>query len=239
MENNETDFLSDINKFSKDFEYQIFMKNSPLNLSLKEYCDVQTIDIINNWKLCLEMLGKGQLFKSKEVMLVIYCLLTDSYLINNINGKHIEIDLFDISLNKFLRFAVIDEFDRNIRLRLFPICDQMIIIDTKDLKKYKIYELYNIHIVKEYYDSHKVNFDHIIKDIKLEPKFVGDIRDLVDDFKKLSIVYFKIDRDEEIKKLEKYMLYCRDLEYKIMRDYTCFYKQVKLDSRKTVTIKTI
>lgn len=240
MENNETDFLSDINQFAKNFEYRLSIKNELLKLSLKEYNNVQTFDAINNWKLCLEMIGKGHLFKSKEVMLIIYCLLTDNCIIDSINGKHIDIDLFDVNLNKFSRFEVIDDQQRYVRLRIFPICDHMIIIDTRDLKKYKVYELYNIQIIKEYYGTHKADFDQIIKDIKLEPKFIGDIRDLVDDFKKLSIVYFQLNRDDEIEKLEKFMVQCHELECKIMKDYNCFYKQAKINKKKlTVSIKTI
>lgn len=232
MENNQIDFNSDINKFSNNINKNIKINNISLTLNLFEYCDIRSCEIINNWEICLGMLGKSKLFKSKNIMKVVYCLLTDSCVINSINNTKSDIDLFDVILERFLRIDVIDDKERNIKLQIFPICNTLIIIDCRDLKNYKIYELHNIKSVKEYYGTSKINFDEIINDIKLEPIFTSSINKLMNDYKTISIINFKKDDGIIINKLNNFLLHEMEIEKKIQKEYCKFYKSAKLNKKK-------
>lgn len=231
MENNQTDFGSDINKFSNNIKKLIKINNIDINLDLTEYNNIKACETINNWEICLGMLGKINLFKSKELMKIIYCLLTDSCIINNINGNKLDLDLYDVALNRFLRIDVINEHDRNIKLRIFTVCNTLIVIDCKDLKNYKIYELHNINIIKEYYETNKINFDTLVNDIKLEPKLIACISDLEDDYKILSMVNFKKNDELIIKNFEDFLLHATEIEKKIQKEYLKFYKLVKINKK--------
>jgi len=224
IENNQIDFDSDINELSNKLQKSVKINNVNVVLNLQEYCDIKSCDVINNWKLCLGMLGKMHLFKRKNIMKVVYCLLTDSCVINNVNGNKIDIDVFDVILDKFLIVDVIDETERNIKLRVFTVCNTLIIIDCKDLNKYKIYKLHNVYLIKEYYGINKINFDTIANDIKLEPMFVGSIDELEDDYKKMSIINFKKDNGIIIDKLIRFLSYEMEIEKKIQKEYIRFYK---------------
>ena len=226
MSNNETSFIQDIEKYSKNIDEVFYTHNCDLNLNLIEYNDIQIVDIIKNWKLYLGMIGKSMLFKSKDVMKVIYCYLSDCKIVNSINNNHVDIDMFDNIKNKFYRLETVHEKERLIKIKRFPICNSMIVIDNKNLNSYKIYELYNIDLIKEYYGTDKVNFDRVIKDIKLDPFFVGDFNKLEDSFKILSIINYKIDHDQLITQLEKFLVNSKELEKCITKEYDNFYKMI-------------
>lgn len=234
MENNQTDFSSDISKFSNNINKSLKIGDVDINLDLSEYNDIKAIEVINNWETCLGMLGKQHLFKSKEIMKVIYCLLTDCYVINSINGTKLDLDLYDMTLDKFLRIDVIDGKNRDIKPRVFTVCNALVIFDCKDLKNYKIYELYNVSGIKEHYGS-KVNFDMIIREMNLEPRYTGSISKLEDAFKEMSVINFKKDNDKIINNLEKFLLNATELESKIQKEYGKFYKIVKMRMRNNKT----
>ena len=225
MESSQIDFNSDINKFSNNIKKLIKINNVDINLDLSEYNDIESCELISNWNMCLGMLGKSNLFKSKHVMKIIYCLLTDSCIINNINDNgNLDLDLFDLALDRFLRIDVVNENSRYVKLRVFTVCNTLIVVDCKDLKKYKVYELHNISAIKEYYGTHKVNFDTIINDIKLQPKFIGSISSLINDYKIMSMI--KLTKNDElvIKTLQDFLLCATELEKKIQIEYNKFYK---------------
>lgn len=227
MENSQIDFNSDISKFSNNIKKLIKISNVDINLDLSEY-NIGACELINNWQMCLSMLGKTNVFKRKNIMQIVYCLLTDSCTINNINGNKMDLDLFDLTLNRFLRMDIINENERYIKLRVFTVCNTLIVIDCKDLKKYKIYELHNVSAIKEYYGTHKINFDTIVNDIKLEPKFIGSMSNLEDDYKILSIVKFTKNNESIVKTLEDFLLCATELEKKIQKEYKKFYKLAKI-----------
>ena len=228
MENKYINFDSDINKFSNNINKLIKINDIDINLDLTEYTNIKACEMIDNWNLCLGMLGKSNLLKNKDVMKILYCLLTDSCIINNINGNILPLDLFDPILEKFLRIDICDEKNRNIELRVFTVCNTLIVIDCKDLKNYKIYELYNIHLLKEYYCKNKVNLDTILNDIKIDPKFKGSIADIEDDYKKFTITNHIKNYGEIIDKLELFLCRSVEIEKNIQKEYKKFRKLIKL-----------
>jgi hypothetical protein len=179
------DFITDINKYSKMSSKNITIGNDEFILNTKYYDDNRTCKTIKDWKTCLEMLGKHHLIKNKELMKVIYCLLTDCHIIQNVSDAPIDLDIYDPMLNKYFVLNIIDDKKRNIQLKIFTMCTTQIIIDYKNPMNYKIYELHNINSIKEHYGS-KANMDTIINDMKLIPKFTGSINNLESDFKILT-----------------------------------------------------
>lgn len=232
----EVDFNSDINKYVKCFIKDIVINNIDIGLDLREYNDKMIIEMLTQWQTCLAMLGKGDLFKSKEVLKIVYCLLTDCCTIDTINGNKMDLDIYDPVLERFLRIDVVDDKNRFVKLRIFTVCKNLIVIDCKDTKRYKIYELYNVDTIKEYYGDTKVNFDDIIKNIKLEPKFTGSFRDLNNDFKRLSVNNFVLDKDQLIETLENFMITYNNIEKKIQQEYNKLYKVIKFSNNKSNNI---
>ncbi len=226
MENNQIDFISDINKFSKIINKHVIINNTDINLELTEYSDIKTCKIITNWELCLGILGKYNLLKTKEVMKIIYCLLSDCCIINNIDGNKMDIDLFDLELDRFLRLDVVDEKKRTIKLKIFTVSNTMIVIDCKDLNKYQVYEIHNLDTIKGYYKSSKINVDTLIKDIGLTPKFIGSICEIRNNYKVFALNNFKKDNGRIIHDLEIFLTYMTNIEKQIKKDYNKFYKEV-------------
>lgn len=229
MDNNDTSFIQDIEKFSKKRNKDINIQNCDLNLNLIQYNEIGIVEPLKNWKLYLGMIGKNILFKSKDVWKVLYCYLSDAMLLESINGNKVDIDLYDKYKNRFYRLETVNEKERNIKIKIFPICNNMIVIDNKNPKSYKIYELYNLNLIKDYYDTNKVNFDQILKDIKLNPFFTGNVDELENDFKKLSVVNYKIDHGELIEQIEKFLSNSRELDKNIMKEYKKFYNSAKYE----------
>lgn len=228
MENNQIDFISDINQFSKIINKHIIINNVNINLELTEYSNIKTCKTITNWELCLGILGKYSLLKTKEVMKIIYCLLSDCCIINNINGNKMDIDLFDVELDRFLRLDVVDEVKRIVKLKIFTVSNTMIVIDCKDLNKYKIYEIHNLETIKAYYKTSKVDFDTLIKDIKLKPKYIGSINELCNNYKIFALTNFKKDNGKIICDLENFLKNAIIIEKQINREYNKFYKEAMI-----------
>lgn len=212
----EIDLKTELLKFCQSFNQNIKIKDVSLDLNLKSYKNINVIDEIYGWQSCLEILGKKNIFMSKDLIKVLYCLLTDSCILENING----IDLYNPILNRFLQIVCLSS-KRKVKLKVFPICNTIIIIDFKGYPKYKIYELYNIDQVKEYYETNKINFDTVIKDIKLEPIFTGNLMDLKKDYKILSL---GISKETHIRILEKFLVNYKKIEKNIIKEYKKFKK---------------
>ncbi|QKF94544.1 hypothetical protein QKU48_gp1086 [Fadolivirus algeromassiliense] len=221
------DFTTDINKYSRMFIKDIKINNVDISLDLIEYNNKSVIESLMQWQTCLGMLGKGNLLKSKDFIKIIYCLLTDCCTINTINGNKMDLDIYNPILEKFSRIDVVDDKNRFIKIRLFTVCKELVVIDCKDMKHYKIYELYNLETIKEFYGNSKVNFDDIVKHIKLEPKFVGNFSNLEKDFKKLAVKNFVLDEARLFDNLDKFMSEYSALEKKIQSEYTKLYKSIK------------
>lgn len=224
----EIDFSSDINKYARFFIKDIIINNIDISLDLTEYNNIKIIEILNQWQTCLGMMGKAKFFKTKEFMKIIYCLLSDSCKINTINGNKIDLDIYDPIIDRFLRLDVIDENNRFIKLRIFTVCNTLIVIDCKDMKNYKIYELHNLSNIKEYYGTCKVNFDDIVKLLKLQPRFIGKLSDLTNDFKILSLNNIKINKGIIIKTLEEFVYISNNMEKKIQKEYKDLYNLIKI-----------
>lgn len=224
MNSDQVDFKSHINKYSFSEKKLIKINNIDINLDLTHYKDLNIVDIVKEWQTLFGILGKSDFFKGNEVMKVLYCLLTDCCIINNINGNKLDLHLYDISLNRFLRLSTLNQKNRNFKIRIFTVCNVLIIIDCKDMDKYKIYEVYNLDKIKSHYQTSKINFDILVNDIKLEPIFVGDINNLKKDFKKLSIDKIKINKLKIIESLTKFINNSNEIENKIQKEYKKFIK---------------
>lgn len=224
MDSDQIDFNSHINKYTINLNKLIKINNIDINLDLTCYDNVNLVDIIKEWQTLFGIIGKPNLFKKNNVIKVLYCLLTDCCTINNINGIKMDLDFYDFNLNRFLRFNVLDEKNRNIKLRIFTVCNILIVIDCRNMNQYKIYEVYNLDKVKNHYQKQKINFDILISDIKLEPIFIGNIDNIEENFKKLSIAKIKINKFKIIDSLEKFIYYNGQLENKIQKEYTQFSK---------------
>ena len=216
---NEINLKGDLSGHCQQIFYNYSINNTDLNLSLTSYNDIGIIDILYKWQSCFGLLGKGNMFHSKDISKTIYCLLTDSCILTSIDNDKVDIDLFNTITNRFYQINVLTKARRKIKLKIFPICDTLIIIDWKNFPNYKIYELFNIGLVKEYYKNKKVIFDTIIKDIKLKPKYSGNVNELTNDFKILSVNKIIIDKEKNIENLENFLSAYASLEKQIQREY--------------------
>ena len=225
---NEITFNSDIKELSTNINKNIYVLDQTLTLSLNAYNNKDTIDVLKKWQSCFALLGKGQLLQSKDASTIIYCLLSDALSIDMINYAKVNIDLYDPILNRFYLVESLTKKHRNIRLKVFPICNTMIVFDWSLYPIYKIYELYNTDQVKEYYESKKVNFDKIVKDLGLVPKFIGKV-DSLDNlytyFKKLSVNNLEDYKEKHIKVLEDFLRKYRVLEKQIQSEYKKYFKK--------------
>lgn len=213
--NDEINLKTELLQYCINLSQNIEIKGTILNLNLKAYNNISIINELNKWQSCFGILGKGNIYVTKEISKIIYCLLTDAYVLEYINN----IDLFNPILSRFLQIESLTKNNRTIRLRLFPICNTLIIVDWKQYPNYKIYELYNINQVKEFYRSNKVNFDMVVQDIKLQSVFTGDITDLENNFKILGLNSVKDNREHQINLLETFLSNYRILEREIQKEY--------------------
>lgn len=197
----ELDFYNDINELSQNIDKTKL--NIKLNLQL--YDNANIIDTILKWKTCFEILGRKDLFMTPKIQKIIFCLLSDCGIINYINNnENTNLALYDTINESFWGFNCIDNDNRFIKIKLFNVCDKMIVVDMGKYPVYKIYYLYNLSVVKNFYGSQKVNFDTIIKDISLEPVFIGNINNLKDDYKKLSVSKFELCNKQYIDYIKSY-----------------------------------
>ncbi len=213
--NDEINLKTELLQYCTNLSQNIEIKGTTLNLNLKAYNNIGIVTELSKWQSCFGILGKGNIYVTKEISKIIYCLLTDTYVLEDINN----IDLFNPIFSRFLQIEPLSKNNRTIRLRVFPICNTLIIIDWKQYPNYKIYELYNIDQVKEFYRSNKVNFDTVVQDIKLQPVFSGDISDLESNFKILGLNRFKDNREHQINLLETFLSNYRILEREIQKEY--------------------
>ena len=222
---NDLDFNSDIKQFSTNYKEKLCIQDTVLNLELEGYNNKGTIEVINRWQLCLSYLGKGNLLESKDASSIIYCLLTDACLLRTVNDSKVGLDIYNPIVSRFYQIECVTKKNRSVKLKIFPICNTMIIFDWQNYPEYKIYELFNLDQVKEYYGKKKVVWDQIIKDINLKPKFCGHSSTLDEDLKRLSIdnIIKNKDREKSIQILEDFMKQCKILEKQIQLEYKNLY----------------
>lgn len=206
------DFASDIKSQTYTFNKIVKINNFNLNIQLVSYKE-DVCDIFSNWQTILQMLGKNN--KSENIIKILYCLLSDCYSIKTIQNEKSILDLYDIGLEKFVRVGVVNEKNRIIKIRVFNVCDSFIIIDCKDMKNYKVYELNNLLELKSYYESNKINFDKIVKELNLRPFFMENIKNLKSNYKILSINRRRLDKCKYIESLSKYIKDQNVIEKKI------------------------
>lgn len=215
----DTNFNSDIKQFAIPINKKLCIQDIALDLKLQAYNNVKTVKLINEWFTSLSYMGKGNLYQSKEASAIIYCLLSDACIIESINEAKVNIDLYDLVLDRFYQFDTINKKSRTVRIKIFPICNTLIIFDWFNYPKYKIYELYNTDQVKEYYDNKKIDIDTVIKDLSLKPKFCGDVNDLLEDMKVLSVNKVIINKEKNIRVLEDFMKQYQSLEKQVQNEY--------------------
>lgn len=220
---NEINLKEDLYQYSQKVSYKYSINNIDLNLSLFSFNNIKISNILHKWQSCFGILGKGNIFHFKDVSKIIYCFLTNSCILDNIDGDKVNIDLFNTVTSRFYQVNVLTKIKRVIKLKIFPICDTLVVIDWKNFPDYKIYELYNTKQVKDFYKNKKISFDTIIKDISLEPKYMGNIDELDKDFKILSIV----DKEKNIKNLENFLSSHLAMEKQIQKEYKNFIKKLR------------
>lgn len=204
------DFYKDINNFSTN----TIMSHDGMKLNLQSYNDVNVIELILKWKQCFDFLGKGGMFVSKKVQLIIYCLLSDYSIINFVNKEPTNLALYNTITQSFFGFDVVNA-NRIIKIKLFNVCNEMVIIECCKYPVYKIYNLHNLNIIKEFYGTSKINFDTVKKDICLLPVFIGNINNLKNDFKKLSVYNFNTPNRRNVMYMELCLKKEREIEKKI------------------------
>ena len=182
---NTIDFKSAIKPDSKTFIKNTIVNNYEVSLSLEKFSR-KVCDTFLHWQMLLGMLGKSasDIFFCK----ILYCLLSDCCFVNSMNDNPVELDLYDDVLERFVRLDTIDKQNRMITIKIYNVCDTMIVLDfDAKNKQYKMYEIYNLPLIKSSYKSKRINFDILAKDLELEPFFTSSIQNLKNDYKKLSV----------------------------------------------------
>lgn len=179
--NDKIDFLSDVLQCGNEGK----MIKLGIKFNLVKFSDKKVMDVILRWKQCFGFLGKNDLFIGANIQKIIYCILTDCHFIKDVGGIETNLTFYDERMDGFWGFGVIDKMNRNIQIKVFNICEAMIIMDYAKYPIYKIYNLYNCKCLKDYYGS-KVNFDIIIKDLSLIPMFIGNLNNLGNDYGRLK-----------------------------------------------------
>ena len=221
MENN-INFKTEIEKKSILITTKIVINNYEVDIQLIKFKQ-SVCEIFLNWQTVFGMIGKNK--KSSYVIKILFCLLSDYCIIKSINKDKCGLDLYDPELDRFTRLEVVDEKKRDIKLKIFNICNHMIVIDCRDMKKYSVYELQNCKLLKDYYENYKINMDDIILTLKLKPVFTGDIKNLLNDFGILSTEKKELDYDEYIDNLEKRTKELNLLENKINKLYLSIFNK--------------
>lgn len=182
------DLRTELNKYLNKVNVMTTFNNHQLNLVLFDYKDKQIIKLLNEWKICLSYMGKGHLFKDNYVVEIIFCLLSDYQYVHSINNKESPLHLYNPLLNELTNLVVVDK-NRNIKFKLFNVSNTLIVIDFKQ-DHYKIYKLYGIYLIKEYYNSKEINFDRLIKELFIKPFFEGNLDNIENDYAKLSYINY-------------------------------------------------
>lgn len=227
-------FSTDIIVTKKTNTYNITLGDKQVNIILSDYI-VQCCEIVKKWYLCLNMLGKSTDFKNKNIVKIICCLLSDYHIIESINDKKIDLELYDVNLDNFVKIEIIDEKNKDIRLKLFNVKNIVVVFDCTNMNKYKFYELYDAKSIRSYYSTGQnngiINFDNIVNDLNLKPKFVGDIDNLQNDFKTLSINNFKVNYGRMLCSLQNMMSAQTRIERQIQQEYKKLYMTFKKDNK--------
>lgn len=197
------DLRAELNKITIKINNTIKYKGHLLNLTIIDYTK-NIIGILNDWKICLSFMGKNKIFQDIYIVEIIFCLLSDYKYVHNINNKEVPLHLYNPILNELTNLAVVNE-KRNFKFKLYNISNSLIIFDfTQD--NYKIYKLYNLNSIKEYYEKKQINIDHLVKELQLKPILEGNLNNLDTDYKKLSYINYN-----------KNMIY--EMKYNCIMDY--------------------
>lgn len=178
---NKISFSGDVATFSQN--KKIIIDGAVLELQV---FNENTTKSLLQWKAVFEMMGQKDKFMSNDVLKVAYCFLSDCGIVKSENDKPTKkYDLYDTELMEFLSFKTVNITKRVLKLK--AVINKIIIIDCIEFPTYHMYELYNVEFIKKYYGKTKIDFDIIKDDISLIPTFTGNINDLLNDYKKLSI----------------------------------------------------
>lgn len=213
------DFHKDIYRHSKNISKTINLNSTNVMLNLLVFNDKEICDCLLKWELCLGILNKHNLIKTKFIFKIIYCILYNCNVIDNINGKLFDLDIYDDVLERFLRLETIDEINRMIKLRVFTVCNTMVVIDCKDLSNYKIYEIYNVDSIKKYYESSKINFDSFIKIMNLKPIYSGSLYEIKANFGRLAHDLIEYNYGKFIDILDNFIKHDINIEKQIIKEY--------------------
>ncbi len=161
--------------------------------------------------------------KTKGVIKILYCLLSDNYQIERLSKAKSPIEFYNPIIDKLHKLVVINE-QRIFKLKKLSLVDSLIIFDCKNMNNYKIYEIYEPARLKKIYGN-RVRIEELIKDIKIEPIFIGDVNELENNFKILSYPNFKQNKKvyltKIVKELKNYAL--TEKKYKnLMPNFTLF-----------------
>lgn len=174
------DFNTDIKKYSKIKYIDVDISDVNIKLKTTHYRDKDACDTFLKWYECLTIMGKNLI--NKNTMKIVFCLLSKYCIINDFNGVEVGIDLYNPSTNTFSNFTIIDYTNTDIKLKPFTVCDMMIVIDCRNMSRYRIYEVFHINELKKHYGG-KVNFDKLTDDLHLLPYLICNIKELPLNFK--------------------------------------------------------
>lgn len=229
------DLRTELNKFTKRMTGEINYKNNKIKLNLIDYHDKKVIEILKEWKICLSFMGKSKLFKDTIVTEIIFCLLSDYYYVNTIGQKASPLHLYNPILNELTNLVVVGR-DRYIKFKLFNISNTLIVVDFNKKDQYKVYKIYGLSSIKEYYETKQIKFDHLVKDLQLIPIFESDLDNLENDYKKLSYTNYTKNDILEMRfntVIYYYQLY-QKIDQKIEREFELVYNKL-LDRRNVIS----
>lgn len=227
MDNN-LNFLSDINKYSSNNKKNIKFNNIELSVETTRYDNRDIIPVIDNWKSCLELLNRSHILVEKEFMKIIYAILSDAVVINTINGIENKIDFYNSYLDIFMNLETVNKSRRIIKVKPLIICNTLIIVDCKNLESCRVYEIYDIDNIRDYYQDSKIDFDCLRDDLQLTPKVKFDLNRLNKYFKILSSKNAGYNMTVSIKQLQKYIEYQNELERRMLLECDKLLDQLRL-----------
>jgi hypothetical protein len=228
----QVDFGSLVSQYISKYDKIIHYNNSNIGINFIDYSHQKIIEVIKEWKTLLSLIGKQNLFIKKNIVHVIYSILSDLPIIEKINNHATDLHFYDHIMNRFLRIDYVTETNRYFKIKIFNVCNTLTLFDFNHSNKYKIYEIYNLNQIKEYYGSKKINFDQLAQDLALEPIYSSNIVNLNEDRHKLSIENKNniLDKSFIIKTYTKFIKKNNQLEKKIQKWHQEFIKLKKIDS---------
>lgn len=228
----QVDFESLVSQYISKNNKIISCNGSNISIDFIDYSHPKIIEVIKEWKTLLSLIGKQHLFIKKNIVHVIYSILSNLPTIEKINNHISDLHFHDHIINRFLRIDFVTETNRCFKIKIFNVCNTLILFDFSHSNKYKIYEIYNLYQIKECYGSKEINFDQLAQDLALEPIFTSDINKLNDDYHKLSIENKNniLDKSFIIKTYTKFLKKSNQLEKEIQKWHQEFIKSKKIDS---------